>query len=470
MTDVVEIIVDNPPQIIEVVKDPEPQIVEVVAAGPSGPQGPGIVSVEDNEDGTLTITYGNGDTLITENLTGPEGIQGIQGIQGETGAKGDKGDKGEQGDVGPQGETGPQGIQGVQGEKGDKGDKGDTGDVGPQGEQGIQGIQGEQGIQGIQGEIGPVGPQGEKGDKGDTGAGLNIIGTLNNPSELPETGSVGDGYIIDGDLYVWDGNSWENVGQIQGPIGPKGDTGDTGAKGDKGDKGDTGDIGPQGEQGIQGIQGETGLKGDKGDTGDTGPKGDKGDTGDIGPKGDTGDTGPQGPQGIQGETGLKGDKGDTGDTGPAGPNEISGSTSVSGLTGVLKVVGGFVAGSADASDVGAVATNSGTASKITLNDGYTEEVFAITDGSTVNLDPNNGSIQTWTLGANRTPGQANWAAGQSITLLIDDGTAYTITWTTLAVVWKTDGGIAPALNTSGLTAIVLWKIDTTIYGARVGDA
>ncbi len=101
---------------------------------------------------------------------------------------------------------------------------------------------------------------------------------------------------------------------------------------------------------------------------------------------------------------------------------------------------------------------------------YTETVFAITDGATVNLDPNNGPIQTWTLGANRTPGQANWAAGQSITLMVDDGTAFSITWSTLAVVWKSGGGTAPTLNTTGFTVIVLWKVGTTIYGARVGDA
>jgi hypothetical protein len=101
---------------------------------------------------------------------------------------------------------------------------------------------------------------------------------------------------------------------------------------------------------------------------------------------------------------------------------------------------------------------------------YTETVFAITDGSTVNLNPNNGPIQTWTLGANRTPGQANWAAGQSITLLVDDGTARTISWTTLAVVWKTDFGNAPVLQLTGFTVIVLWKVGTTIYGARVGNA
>ena len=110
-----------------------------------------------------------------------------------------------------------------------------------------------------------------------------------------------------------------------------------------------------------------------------------------------------------------------------------------------------------------------TLERAVLNDGYTEEVFAITDGATVNLDPNDGSIQTWTLGASRTPGQANWAAGQTLTLLVDDGSAHTITWSTLAVVWKTDGGVAPTLETTGVTVIVLWKVDTTIYGARVGD-
>lgn len=113
--------------------------------------------------------------------------------------------------------------------------------------------------------------------------------------------------------------------------------------------------------------------------------------------------------------------------------------------------------------------SSSTISGAILNDGYTEEVFAITDGGTVNLDPNNGSIQTWTLGANRTPGQANWAAGQSITLMINDSaSSFTVTWTTLGVVWV--GGSAPSLApASGFTIITLWKVGTTVYGALVGQ-
>lgn len=99
-----------------------------------------------------------------------------------------------------------------------------------------------------------------------------------------------------------------------------------------------------------------------------------------------------------------------------------------------------------------------------INDGYTEEVFAVS-GTTPALSPTNGSIQTWTLTANSTPTAGTWAAGQSITLMVDDGTTYTVTWTSLAVTWKTTGGTAPILATSGYTVITLWKVGTTIYGA-----
>ncbi len=104
----------------------------------------------------------------------------------------------------------------------------------------------------------------------------------------------------------------------------------------------------------------------------------------------------------------------------------------------------------------------------TFTDGYTEEVFAVT-GTTPALSPTNGSIQTWTLSANSTPTAGTFADGQSLTLMVDDGAARTITWTSLAVTWKTGGGTAPTLNTSGFTAIQLWKIGGVIYGARVGD-
>lgn len=108
-------------------------------------------------------------------------------------------------------------------------------------------------------------------------------------------------------------------------------------------------------------------------------------------------------------------------------------------------------------------------SNLVLNGGYTEQIFAIS-GTTPALSPTNGSIQTWTLTAASTPTTGTWANGQSLTLMINDGTAYTITWTSMSITWKTDSGAAPTLNTSGYTVIVLWKIGSIIYGARVGNA
>jgi hypothetical protein len=97
-----------------------------------------------------------------------------------------------------------------------------------------------------------------------------------------------------------------------------------------------------------------------------------------------------------------------------------------------------------------------------------ETVFAITDGASVDINPANGGIQTWTLGANRTPTASSFAEGQSVTLMVDDGTAYAITWSSVSPTWI--GGSAPTLATSGYTVIELWKRSSTIYGALVGTA
>lgn len=101
-----------------------------------------------------------------------------------------------------------------------------------------------------------------------------------------------------------------------------------------------------------------------------------------------------------------------------------------------------------------------------------EDVYTISDGAAFEVDPGNGSVQLITLGANRTPKATNFAAGEAITLMVDDGTAYTITWTdstwgTGGVIWT--GGSAPTLATSGYTVIEFWKVGSQVYGAYVGD-
>jgi hypothetical protein len=52
--------------------------------------------------------------------------------------------------------------------------------------------------------------------------------------------------------------------------------------------------------------------------------------------------------------------------------------------------------------------------------------------------------------------------------MVLDGTAYTITWTSVAVTWV--GGTAPTLDTTKQNVIELWKVGGTIYGASVGAA
>lgn len=96
-----------------------------------------------------------------------------------------------------------------------------------------------------------------------------------------------------------------------------------------------------------------------------------------------------------------------------------------------------------------------------------EGTFAITDGASVDIDPANGGIQTWTLGANRTPTATNFASGQAVTLMITAGASFSVTWTTIGVVWV--GGSAPILPTTGKGVVELWKVSTTVYGAYVGD-
>jgi hypothetical protein len=121
------------------------------------------------------------------------------------------------------------------------------------------------------------------------------------------------------------------------------------------------------------------------------------------------------------------------------------------------------------------AINTGTLTDPTIVGAITEDIYTITDGAAFEIDPGNGSIQLITLGAARTPKATNFVAGEAVTLMVDDGSAYTLTWSDSTfggsgVVWKTDNGSAPTLNTSGYTVIVLWKVSTQVYGARVGNA
>lgn len=260
-------------------------ISEMVNAGEFvGPQGPKGEKGEKGDKGAA----------------GPAGPQGPQGEQGEKGTQGLKGERGEKGVQGP---TGPQGPKGEKGDKGDPGEKGVDGTVAfesltPEQKEslrgvsitavsidvdgnltitfsdgdsenvgniiGPQGVPGPKGDKGDVGPVGPQGPQGEKGEQGNDGTSLNILGTKESESDLPLSAEKNDAYLINGEMWVFDGTNWNNAGKIQGPQGPQGPIGPQGPKGDPGPQGIKGDPG---EKGIQGLKGDTGPQGEQGDTG-----------------------------------------------------------------------------------------------------------------------------------------------------------------------------------------------------------
>lgn len=224
-------------------------------------RGVSITAVSIDTDGNLTITFSDGDSENVGNIMGPQGVQGP------------------------------------------KGEKGDKGDVGPQG---------------------PQGPRGEKGEQGNDGTSLNVLGTKESEADLPLSAEKNDAYLINGEMWVFDGTNWNNAGKIQGPQGPQGPVGPQGPKGDPGPQGVKGDPGEKGEQGAQGLKGDTGPQGEQGSVG---PKGEQGDAGARGitftPVVDSegniswsNDGGLENPQtvnitGPQGDTGAKGEKGTT---------------------------------------------------------------------------------------------------------------------------------------------------------------
>lgn len=337
--------------------------------GPQGAPGPGIypkgalnspseLPTSGNEEGDA-YSIPNSDSSKPRDMwvwNGTEWINfgPIQGV---------KGDQGIQGPAGPEGPVGPAGPQGLQGPTGPQGPEGPVGPEGPIGPAGPAGPQGPVGPQGIQGLTGP------KGDKGDVGPGINPLGNLNDPSELPSSGNTsGDAYFIPGtdpdrpDVWIWNGSSWFNAGPLQGPPGPQGEQGVQGPRGEKGE---------QGIQGVQGVAGPVGPAGPKGD------KGDQGIAGPIGPKGDPGIQGPPGPQGDPGPAGAQGPKGDPGPIGPEGPQ---------GPQGEVGPIGPM--GPPDNSAIRGVATFSGDgiATYFDITHGILSENLLFTDARALNLE------------------------------------------------------------------------------------
>ena len=82
---------------------------------------------------------------------------------------------------------------------------------------------------------GTDGVDGQDGKDGKDGTSVTILGSYNSVGELnqahPNNNNNGDGYIVNGDLYIWDGKSFINVGQIKGEDGKNGVDGQDGKNG-----------------------------------------------------------------------------------------------------------------------------------------------------------------------------------------------------------------------------------------------
>tara|TARA_R100000664_G_C2710477_1_gene107488 strand:- start:151 stop:798 length:648 start_codon:yes stop_codon:yes gene_type:complete len=115
------------------------------------------------------------------------------------------------------------------------------------------------------------------------------------------------------------------------------------------------------------------------------------------------------------------------------------------------------------SDTGIPVSGGTFTGSVTFEDAINETVFAITDAASVALDPDNGLVQTWTLGASRTATDS-LTTGQSMQLVATAG-SYAITWPTMQWI----GGSAPTLSSSSTTVIELWKVGAVLYGASIGD-
>jgi hypothetical protein len=102
-----------------------------------------------------------------------------------------------------------------------------------------------------------------------------------------------------------------------------------------------------------------------------------------------------------------------------------------------------------------------TASQLKVNSSITETTHTLS-GTSVALDPANGTIQTHNL-SGPTTYTDSLSDGQSITLLIPP-TANTITWPTIK--WQDGTVVQP--NASSDTLILIFKIGSTLYGSSGG--
>ncbi len=270
MSDPIQVVVgdDSPPITVTVAPPAAVPDIEVTLAGDRGP--PGDTGPANTLTiGTVTTAAAGASASATVTGTAPSQVLNLTLPRGDTGVKGD------------QGVAGPACSLTVgtvtTGAAGTKADATITGTAPnqvlsltlPRGETGATGAVGETGLPGLAASVTvgatttgaagssasvtntgttsaavlnfvvPRGNTGETGPQGPPGAGVAVLGRVDEVADLPAANSVdaNDAYVVDdtGNLHVSNGvDAWIDVGPFrgeQGPAGPAGPTGATGAVG-----------------------------------------------------------------------------------------------------------------------------------------------------------------------------------------------------------------------------------------------
>ena len=105
---------------------------------------------------------------------------------------------------------------------------------------------------------------------------------------------------------------------------------------------------------------------------------------------------------------------------------------------------------------------------VTFEDAINENVYTITDGASVDLDPDNGMIQEWSIVTSSRTATESLNNGQSMLLIIMIGPSFTLTFPTIAWVGGTEPTLATGIGTFNF--IELWKFSNTLFGAYLGSA
>ena len=155
---------------------------------------------------------------------------------------------------------------------------------------------------------------------------------------------------------------------------------------------------------------------------------------------------------------------------PASPGtgtvtSVAGTGTISGLTlsGTVTSSGSLTLGGAI---TGFLPLAGGTMTGNLTLDAYTEKVATLATSGSIALNPSTGTTLSCAA-AGTVTFTDSLSSGQSISLLLTNGSSYTINWPTTTWV-SAAGNTAPTLSASN--TLVFWKIGTTLYGALVGKS